>query len=375
MSDRRDRFDESSNTSNEDRDRNRETGRFQDVRLSAQSAIRRASGLGNKKEGPPSGSKLKKLSETPTLLIGLLLVGLVTLAIVIYLITSRGEAPQTAQQAPASERAAQQSPAQQTPAQPSQQPSTQQQPAARGEEPFPFGLFSSPDIADETTGDVNWLQLSASIVLRLALAALLTAMLAFRPRKDLPVLQRNPYVAQTQILLAVVASALMMIVADNAARAFGIFAAASLVRFRTNIRDPKEITVLLVSLGIGLATGVGRPALAIILALFVLLVLWVLEYYEPAQIFRSMELTIATRRVDETDEIIREIFDKHNITSELRKVDREDEKNPIGKIVYYVNVNSGDSTDNLSEELFASDPDNIDSVQWDQKKSTSYIYR
>jgi uncharacterized membrane protein YhiD involved in acid resistance len=307
-------------------------------------------------------------------LIGLLLVGLVTLAIVIYLITSRGEAPQTAQQAPASERAAQQSPAQQTPAQPSQQPSTQQ-PAARGEEPFPFGLFSSPDIADETTGDVNWLQLSASIVLRLALAALLTAMLAFRPRKDLPVLQRNPYVAQTQILLAVVASALMMIVADNAARAFGIFAAASLVRFRTNIRDPKEITVLLVSLGIGLATGVGRPALAIILALFVLLVLWVLEYYEPAQIFRSMELTIATRRVDETDEIIREIFDKHNITSELRKVDREDEKNPIGKIVYYVNVNSGDSTDNLSEELFASDPDNIDSVQWDQKKSTSYIYR
>jgi uncharacterized membrane protein YhiD involved in acid resistance len=374
MSDRRDRIDESSNTSNEDRDRNRETGRFQDVRLSAQSAIRRASGLGNKKEGPPSGSKLKKLSETPTLLIGLLLVGLVTLAIVIYLITSRGEAPQTAQQAPASERAAQQSPAQQTPAQPSQQPSTQQ-PAARGEEPFPFGLFSSPDIADETTGDVNWLQLSASIVLRLALAALLTAMLAFRPRKDLPVLQRNPYVAQTQILLAVVASALMMIVADNAARAFGIFAAASLVRFRTNIRDPKEITVLLVSLGIGLATGVGRPALAIILALFVLLVLWVLEYYEPAQIFRSMELTIATRRVDETDEIIREIFDKHNITSELRKVDREDEKNPIGKIVYYVNVNSGDSTDNLSEELFASDPDNIDSVQWDQKKSTSYIYR
>jgi uncharacterized membrane protein YhiD involved in acid resistance len=217
--------------------------------------------------------------------------------------------------------------------------------------------------------------MAARTTLKLALAALLAAMLAFRPRKDLPVLQRNPYVAQTQILLAVVASALMMIVADNAARAFGIFAAASLVRFRTNIRDPKEITILLISLGIGLATGVGRVELAIILSLFVLVMLWVLEYYEPTQVFRAMELTVTTRKVDETDEILREIFDKRNLTSEIRKVDKEDEEDPLGKIVYYVNVNPSTSTDQLSEEIFGSDPDNIDSIQWDQKKSNSYIYR
>jgi len=64
----------------------------------------------------------------------------------------------------------------------------------------------------------------------------------------------------------------MIIVGDNAARAFGIFAAVSLVRFRTNIRDPKEITVLLISLALGLASGVGRWDLGIILALFSLLV-------------------------------------------------------------------------------------------------------
>ena len=58
--------------------------------------------------------------------------------------------------------------------------------------------------------------------------------------------------------MAVVAGAMMMVVGDSAARAFGIFAAASLVRFRTNIRDPKEITVLLICLGVGLAAGVGR---------------------------------------------------------------------------------------------------------------------
>ena len=83
-----------------------------------------------------------------------------------------------------------------------------------------------------------------------------------------------------------------MVVGDSAARAFGIFAAASLVRFRTNIRDPKEITVLLVCLGVGLAAGVGRWDMAVILTLFVLIALTVLEYFEQFQVFRSMEVSV-----------------------------------------------------------------------------------
>ena len=130
---------------------------------------------------------------------------------------------------------------------------------------------SSPDVAPAHSG--NWGSTAATVTLRFALAALLAAILAFRPRRGVAVSRRNPFVGQTQILMAVVAAAMMMVVGDSAARAFGIFAAASLVRFRTNIRDPKEITVLLVCLGVGLAAGVGRWDMAVILSLFVLLAL------------------------------------------------------------------------------------------------------
>jgi uncharacterized membrane protein YhiD involved in acid resistance len=246
-------------------------------------------------------------------------------------------------------------------------------PTAHQNEPGLTGLLG-PQASNEPV-QASWLVTAASITLKLALAGLLGALLAFRPHKEIAILQRNPYVAQTQILLAVVAAALMMIVADNAARAFGIFAAASLVRFRTNIRDPKEITVLLMSLAIGLASGVGKIEVAIILSLFSLLVLAILEHYEPQEIFRAMELTVTSRKVDETDEVLRKLFEKRKITSELRKVDREDPDNPTGKIVYYINVNGHLSTDQLSEEIFASDADNVDSIQWDQKKTTSYLYR
>jgi len=323
----------------------------------AERAVRRAASLGE------TGWKARLFSEgnKRRFVIGGLLGGVAIIALVAYLLLSNSSEPA------ASPVVTQKTPQNST-------SSGTVLPAPPREAPSGLGALLGIETAT-TEPRESWPLASARIALKLALGALLAALLAFRPRRDFPALLRNPYVAQTQILLAVVAAALMMVVSDNAARAFGIFAAASLVRFRTNIRDPKEITVLLISLAIGLATGVGKIEVAIILSLFVLLVLSVLEHYEPEQVFRAMELTVTTRKVDETDEILQEVFEKRNMTSELRKVDREDPDNPMGKIVYFVTVGGDLSTDKLSEEIFSSDSDNIDSVQWDQKKSSSYIYR
>ena len=140
-----------------------------------------------------------------------------------------------------------------------------------------FGIESPTNATTEEERGI----VAIRVLLRFLVAAFLAMLLAFRWRRGMSITKRNPYVAQTQILLAVVAAAMMIIVGDSAARAFGIFAAASLVRFRTNIRDPKETTVLLICLGVGLACGVGRLDMALILTVFVLVVLWILEYPLP----------------------------------------------------------------------------------------------
>lgn len=235
-------------------------------------------------------------------------------------------------------------------------------------------LFGNDATGLSPTTIANWESTSAQIALRFALAAFLAALLAFRARRG-SVIRRNPYVAQTQILMAVVAAGMMMVVGDSAARAFGIFAAASLVRFRTNIRDPKEITVLLVCLGVGLASGVGRWDMAIILAIFVLIALAVLEYFERFQVFRSMEVSVQTRDVDKTNELLKRLFTRHRFDSELRELNRQDPDEPMGKIVYLVDLDPLISTNKLSEEILSADPENIDSVEWDQKQSKTYLYR
>jgi uncharacterized membrane protein YhiD involved in acid resistance len=266
------------------------------------------------------------------------------------------------------------------------------------ESPQPDAVLGAPDqraqpAAPSTAGDTfidrmfgsqhsgayisgaSWAETMGRISLRLVLAALLGAALAFRPRKRILALKRNPYVSQTQILLAIVAAALMIIVGDNAARAFGIFAAVSLVRFRTNIRDPKEITVLLISLALGLASGFGRWDLALVLALFSLIVLWLLEWREPQQVFRSMELKVVTKNVVSTQKALREVFKTHGFDKELRAVDREATEESPGSIMYSVDVSPTVSTDEISADILAIDGQNVQGIEWDQKKSYSYLYQ
>ena len=236
-----------------------------------------------------------------------------------------------------------------------------------GDNPFLPKESVAGDVAAPFLGSIE-------IIGRLLLAVILSGILAFRPRKNVPLFRRSLYVSQTQILLAVVAAALMLIVGDNTARAFAIFAAVSLVRFRTNIRDPKEITVLLISLALGLAAGVGRWDLGIALCLFALALLWLLEFNESAQSYRSMELNVKTRSPDQTQEILKKIFRRKKIDAEVREMVPADEDKPIGSITYYLNLPLNLTTDELSDRILSADRDNTEGIQWSKTKSAADIF-
>ncbi|HKZ77377.1 MAG TPA: DUF4956 domain-containing protein [Pyrinomonadaceae bacterium] len=308
---------------------------------------------------------LKKRKEVLTL-VGIFVLVLLASALTVYLLTGKTNQSRVVREptiqvetpASAGESTAQ--------AQPATQP-------ASGDSFF-GRIFASPQGEALVQGE-TWGEVVAKIAWRLLLAALLGSALAFRARWRVSTVKRNPYVAETQILLAVVAAALMMIVGDNAARAFGIFAAVSLVRFRTNIRDPKEITVLLLSLALGLAAGVGRLDLAIVLTVFSLILLWILESREPKLVYRSMDLKVSSRNVGATQEMLRNLFERHGFDSELRGLNREDGSESPGEIIYSVAVNPVITTDQLSEEILARDAKNVGSIEWEQKKSFSYLYQ
>jgi uncharacterized membrane protein YhiD involved in acid resistance len=300
-----------------------------------------------------------------------LLAALLGFALVTYLLADKKTADPVTQ----IQKTAQTAPQTEPGANANTQPQATPTPASSKEGSSIPEIFGMSDETPSQRRTEKWMVVLPRIIVRLTLAALLAALLAFRPRKDVSRTKRNLFVAQTQILLSVVASALMMIVGDNAARAFGIFAAASLVRFRTNIRDPKETTVLLISLSLGLATGVGRWDVALILTVFVLPLLWLLESRESEQVFRSMQLTVKTRDTDTMQERLQGVFKRHGFRAEIREIDPPDEDEPVGCIMYSITMNLSVSTDQVSEEIQALDPEHIEGIEWEQTKDDSYIYQ
>src|SRR6187455_2066488 len=151
---------------------------------------------------------------------------------------------------------------------------------------------------------------------RIPLAATLGALLAFRPRRrGTPT--RTPAVVQTQIILAIVGSVVMLVVGSSVARAFGIVGAASLVRYRAKIDDPKDAGIMLSTLGIGLASGVGLYFLAIFSTLFVAFVVLILESVEPEG-FKLFDLKIKAKDAPAIKSQVQVLLRRNGIKYELR---------------------------------------------------------
>jgi uncharacterized membrane protein YhiD involved in acid resistance len=197
-------------------------------------------------------------------------------------------------------------------------------------------------------------------LVRLPLAAALGAALALRPtRRGTP--QRTPAVLQTQIILSIVGAVIMLVVGASLARAFGIVGAANLIRYRSKIDDPKDAVVMLCTLAVGLASGVGLYALAVVSTAFIGGALWVIESFEAPH--RHFELKI--KAGDDTDSLrpkIEDILRRYQLAFELRTSSDEE-------VCYDVQVPFEVQTDRISNTILRLDRDGHAAVDWTEKKS------
>jgi uncharacterized membrane protein YhiD involved in acid resistance len=224
------------------------------------------------------------------------------------------------------------------------------QQAAQAAPPAPIDLPGVMDNLQE--------ELLASTI-RLPLAALLGAVLALRPRRG-GTPERQPAVVQTQIILAVVGSLIMLVVGASLARAFGVAGAANLIRYRSKIDDPKDAVVMLCALSAGLASGVGLYGLAVIGTLFITLCLWIIEGFEPQT--RLFELTVKMgEKTQDMRPKIEEVLRRYKARYELRTAAEDN-------VVYMVTTPKSLRTDRVSNVLIELMPDGKAAVEWSEKQ-------
>lgn len=206
--------------------------------------------------------------------------------------------------------------------------------------------------------DTQLAQLQHALI-RLPMAAGFACVLALRPRRRGTPKRQAP-VIQTQIILAVVGAVVMLVVGSSLARAFGIVGAAGLVRYRAKIDDPKDAGVMLSTLAVGLASGVGLWMLGAFATAFILVVLWLIESFEPKATHLFM-LKITAKDPAALKPKVEQLLTRSRVAFELRSVSKDE-------LEYEVRWPFDRKTDRISEAIVGLEPGDETSVNWDEKK-------
>lgn len=116
----------------------------------------------------------------------------------------------------------------------------------------------------------------------------------------------------TLIIAGIVIAAVMMVIGSNIARAFGVFGAFSLLRFRTAIKDAKDMGYLFLVMAVGMAIGSNNYLIAVATTVIVLAVVWILtktNFGSIRHLDYILSFNLDTRQAAEN--AYKAIFDQH----------------------------------------------------------------
>ena len=167
---------------------------------------------------------------------------------------------------------------------------------------------------------------------------------------------------QAQMLLCVSGALMMIIIGNSLARAFGIAGAASIIRFRTPVDDPKDVTILFLLMGLGMSAGLGAFAVAGLGTAFLCVTLVALDAMAKQQTrLMSVEIVADGRTFPSTR--VEEIFAQNQIVFEPREIAQADEVT----VKYHTWLDPRTSLDDLSAQLMR-DVAGLTSVSWEHPK-------
>jgi len=91
----------------------------------------------------------------------------------------------------------------------------------------------------------------------------------------------------TIVIMAVTIAVVMLIIGSNLARAFALVGALSIIRFRTAIKDPRDVAFIFVAMATGMACGVRLPLVAVLFVLAICPMIYFLHRFDVGAIASS----------------------------------------------------------------------------------------
>ncbi|MBI1874382.1 MAG: STAS domain-containing protein [Acidobacteria bacterium] len=231
--------------------------------------------------------------------------------------------------------------------------------------PVPLPTGGQADSALQETGATH-LSYPFLGLLKLVVAALIGLLVTAVHR---PAPHDKPFsrsMEQAQTLLCVSGAMMMIIIEGSLARAFGIAGAASIIRFRTPVDDPKDVTILFLLMALGMASGLGAFAVAGLGTAFLCLFLILLDRI-PYQKPRSMMVDLVADSREFPLTHVQSVFARHGVVFEPRELSQGEKV----KATYHAALPPEVSLEDLSADLMAGGTAGLKSIAWEPAKKSA----
>ncbi|MCW3082859.1 MAG: hypothetical protein JWP12_225 [Bacteroidetes bacterium] len=128
--------------------------------------------------------------------------------------------------------------------------------------------------------------------------------------------------ARNFLVLAITTMFIISVVKSSLALSLGLVGALSIVRFRSAIKEPEELTYLFLTIAIGLGCGAGLTLLTIVAFFGFALVIWFNSRYQRETENQNLYLTISGSLSDAVSiQSITEELKKHAAGLKLKRTD------------------------------------------------------
>lgn len=157
---------------------------------------------------------------------------------------------------------------------------------------------------------------------------LLASLVSLHYNAFFPHVSRSQSMEKTLIIIATTTFLIITIVKSSLALSLGLVGALSIIRFRTPIKEPFELSYLFMSIAIGLGFGANQWQPTVIAVIFSLVLL---SYYAKKSkklvdgsyfIYMDFEASDNDKSIET---LLLEIGENINVDMDLRRIDRDDD--------------------------------------------------
>ncbi len=192
-----------------------------------------------------------------------------------------------------------------------------------------------------------------AIIFNIAFAFILALIIAWVYQKTHKGLSYSQSYVFSLIVLSPLASIIMMVIGTALIRAVALLGAFTIIRFRTAVKDTKDITFILFVLIVGMAVGTNNYAIALIGTIMICLIVYFLSKVNFGSIHRQdYVLSFSLDKEKVLPEVYESIFKKYLKSYDLLNVNTRQEGR-IMDLVFNLRILSGINLNNFIKELSA----------------------